>query len=210
MCPLTSVRCGDNSNVTPLRWHGEGHGFDSCGPTLNRQPPRGSFASWVMVDWWRCGRRRRGEQRMSTSVTITGTGCPIPDANRAGPGVLVRTDDLTLQFDVGRSTVQRLAGAHVWVPDLSAVFLTHYHSDHVTGLHDLVLTYWTMDRTDRGRPLPIIAPEGATARFVSTLLDGWVDDIEVRAAHSGRDHRPVDRSRRLPRPRAADGGLAAR
>ena len=128
---------------------------------------------------------------MSTSVTITGSGCPIPDANRAGPGALVRTAGLTLQFDVGRSTVQRLAGADVWIPDLTAVFLTHYHSDHVTGLHDLVLTYWTMDRLDRGRPLPIIAPQGPTANFVATLLDGWVDDIEVRAAHAGRVHRPA-------------------
>jgi len=128
---------------------------------------------------------------MSTSVTITGTGCPIPDGNRAGPGALVRHDDLILQFDAGRSTVQRLAGADVWIPDLSAVFLTHYHSDHVTGLYDIVLTYWTMDRTDSVPPLPVIAPEGATAQFASTLLDGWHDDIEVRAAHARRNNRPA-------------------
>jgi len=125
---------------------------------------------------------------MSTSVTITGTGCPIPDANRAGPGVLVRYDDLTLQFDAGRSTVQRLAGADVWVPDLSAVFVTHHHSDHVFGLADLVLTHWIMDRDDSGAPLPIIAPEGDSAAYVRTLLDGWEADIEVRLDHSPRDN----------------------
>lgn len=127
---------------------------------------------------------------MSTSVTITGTGCPIPDANRAGPGALVRHDDLTLQFDVGRSTVQRLAGANVWIPDLSAVFLTHHHSDHLTGLSDLILTYWTMDRTDNSPPLPVIAPSGPASKFASTVLDGWEDDIEVRSNHSGRPSRP--------------------
>lgn len=128
---------------------------------------------------------------MSTSVTITGTGCPIPDADRAGPGALVRHDDLTLQFDTGRSTVQRLAGADVWVPDLTAVFLTHYHSDHVVGLHDVVLTRWVMDRTDAAPPLPVIAPAGATSAFVESLLDGWNDDVEVRAGHAGRSSRPT-------------------
>lgn len=127
---------------------------------------------------------------MSTSVTITGTGCPIPDANRAGPGALVRYDDLTLQFDVGRGTVQRLAGANVWIPELSAVFVTHHHSDHVVGLTDVVLTHWIMDRTDARPPLPIVAPLGPSADYVKTLLDGWDDDIEVRAAHAGRETRP--------------------
>ncbi len=127
---------------------------------------------------------------MSTSVTITGTGCPIPDADRAGPGVLVRYDDLTLQFDAGRSTVQRLAGANVWVPDLGAVFITHHHSDHLTGLADVVLTHWVMDRADRPTQLPIVVPEGPASAFVSTLLDGWIDDIDVRQSHSGRQTRP--------------------
>ena len=128
---------------------------------------------------------------MATSVTITGTGCPIPDAERAGPGVLVRCDEMTLQFDVGRSTVQRLAGAQVWVPDLSAVFITHHHSDHLTGLIDLLLTRWIMDRTDRTCALPVIAPSGPSANCVSGILDGWEDDIEVRAAHAGRSSRPA-------------------
>jgi ribonuclease Z len=131
---------------------------------------------------------------MSTSITITGTGCPIPDPDRAGPGALVRyadgRDELALQFDAGRSTVPRLAGADVWIPGLTAVFVTHHHSDHLTGLADLVLTRWVMDRTDSAPPLPIVAPEGPSATFVARVLDGWEADIEVRAAHTGRPTRP--------------------
>jgi len=133
---------------------------------------------------------------VSTSVTITGTGCPIPDANRAGPGALVRYDDgsgsvMSLQFDVGRSTVPRLTGAGVWIPELTAAFITHHHSDHVSGLADLVLTQWIMDRSDSRPPMPIIAPAGPSADYVANLLDGWDDDIEVRAAHTGRATRPA-------------------
>lgn len=128
---------------------------------------------------------------MSTSVTITGTGTPIPDPDRAGPGALVRRGDVSLQFDAGRSTVQRLAGADLWIPDLTAVFLTHYHSDHVTGLADIVLTHWIMDREARGYPLPIIAPRGATSNYVETMLNGWDPDITVRAEHAGRTTKPA-------------------
>lgn len=128
---------------------------------------------------------------MSTSLTITGTGCPIPDADRAGPGAMVRHDDLVLQFDTGRSTVQRMAGVGVGPTELSAIFLTHYHSDHVSGLSDVVLSYWIMDRTYNAPPLPIIAPTGATADYVSGLLDTWENDIEVRATHAGREVLPT-------------------
>ena len=128
---------------------------------------------------------------MATSVTITGSGCPIPDPDRAGPGALVRYDDMTMQFDVGRSTVQRLTATDTWIPDLTAVFITHHHSDHLTGLADLVLTYWTMDRTDNRPALPIVAPDAEAGRYISTVLDGWGDDIAVRAMHARRETRPA-------------------
>jgi len=109
---------------------------------------------------------------------------------------MVRYDDgsgipLTLQFDAGRGTVMRLAGANVWVPDLGAVFVTHHHSDHLTGLIDVLMTYWIMDRADRQRPLPIVAPSGPACDHLSTLVDGWDDDIAVRRAHNGRDSTPT-------------------
>lgn len=128
---------------------------------------------------------------MATSITITGSGCPIPDSERAGPGALVRCGDIALQFDAGRGTVMRMAGAQIWVPDLDAVFITHHHSDHLTGLSDLVLTHWVMDRTDSSRALPIIAVEGPASRHLESLLNNWQEDIDVRSAHSGRTSRPA-------------------
>lgn len=134
---------------------------------------------------------------MTTDVTITGVGCPIPSATNAGPGVLVRYrsgedgPQTCLQFDAGRSTVMRLTGAGCSLRDLDAVFLTHHHSDHCTGLQDLVLSRWVMARQGDLVPLPIVCPEGPAQTFAERMLDAWADDLEVRKAHTGRTDDPA-------------------
>jgi len=120
-------------------------------------------------------------------VVLTGTGVPIPDPERAGAGTLVDIDGVRLQVDAGRGTVMRLAGSMTPLTDLDAVLLTHHHSDHLTGLADLVLTRWV-----GGAPTTtIVAPEGPTSRFAAGLLDQWEDDIAVRIGHVGHGGRPV-------------------
>ena len=126
-----------------------------------------------------------------TEIVLTGTGYPRPNPDRAGPGVLVRRGDCVLQFDAGRATTLRLAALGVSCRDLSALFVTHHHSDHLVDLPDVVLTRWTVRDTDKpDRPLPIVVPEGPASRFVERLLEAWREDIDVRVAQSGRGTRP--------------------
>lgn len=129
---------------------------------------------------------------MATTVTITGTGNPGPSPDRAGPGVLIRHDGLALQFDAGRATTMRLVAAGVRPPDLDVLFVTHHHSDHLTGLADLVLTRWILDSASRAGPLPIVVPAGPAARFAEALLDIWQEDIEVRTVQHPRPLPRVD------------------
>jgi len=128
---------------------------------------------------------------VTTEVIITGTGCPVPDADRAGPGVLVRYGETTLQFDAGRATVNRLTAAEVWLPNLSALFVTHHHSDHLTGLQDVVMTRWIMDREDRSTAIPIVAPAGPACGYVEDMLLPWRHDLAVRKEHTGRTRDPA-------------------
>lgn len=127
-------------------------------------------------------------------VVLTGTGVPHPAPGRAGAGVLVKYREgdraVNLQFDTGRSTVLRLSEAGVVPPKLSAVFLTHLHSDHVVDLADVVITHWVQQQLHRSGSLTIVAPEGPTADFARHVLDGFDDDVHIRMEHTGAP-RPI-------------------
>lgn len=120
---------------------------------------------------------------MTTHVTLTGTGVPHPSPGRAGPGALVRYGDIALQFDAGRATVLRLAEAGCEPHALTALFVTHTHSDHLTGLADVVMTRWITGLLHPAPPLPIVAVAGSAASFVDRMLEPYEDDIAIRMEH---------------------------
>jgi len=122
---------------------------------------------------------------VTTDVILTGTGVPHPRPGRAGAGVLVRHGDVALQFDAGRATVTRLTEAGTPPHALSAVFLTHVHSDHVVGLPDVAMTRWIQQQLGRTGPLVVVAPEGMAARFVRRMLEPYDDDLALRTEHVG-------------------------
>lgn len=129
---------------------------------------------------------------MTTEVVLTGTGVPHPRPGRAGAGTLVRCGDVALQFDAGRSTVMRLVEAGTELHALTAVFVTHVHSDHVVGLADVAMTRWVQRQLVPSGPLVVVAPEGGPARFVRRMLDPYDDDLALRTEHVGADPLEVD------------------
>jgi ribonuclease Z len=121
---------------------------------------------------------------VTTTVTLTGTGVPHAVPGRAGAGVLVRHGSTALQFDAGRGTVLRMIEAGLSPTDLTALFVTHYHSDHVVDLPDVVLTRWVQENLHKAGPLPIITPNGSARRFAERMMDAFDDDIHVRREHT--------------------------
>ena len=87
---------------------------------------------------------------------VRATGSPIPDPNRAGPSTLVRAGGQLFLVDCGRGVLQRAAAVGVGASGLSALLLTHLHSDHIAELGDLLITRWITTFTPDPAPLPII------------------------------------------------------
>lgn len=115
-------------------------------------------------------------------ITLLGTGSPIPDPNRAGPSTLVRAGGQVFLVDCGRGVLQRSAAVGVGAAGLSALLLTHLHSDHIAELGDLLITRWISTFDPDPAPLPIIGPPG-TAETVDAMLNAFSRDIGYRLAH---------------------------
>lgn len=113
-------------------------------------------------------------------IVLLGTGSPIPDPQRAGPATLVQAGGDNILFDCGRGALMRLAAAGVMPPAISAVVLTHMHSDHITDLNDVITTHWVMN--PRPAELKIFGPVGTT-KLVEATLAMLAPDIGYRLEH---------------------------
>ena len=117
------------------------------------------------------------------AITLLGTGGPIPSPDRAGPATLISTGDEHHLVDAGRGVLMRLAALGLGAPDLSAVLLTHLHSDHITDLNDVITSRWVMTLPPTpSTPLTIVGPVGTRA-VVDHIVASLEPDIGYRIAH---------------------------
>jgi ribonuclease Z len=113
-------------------------------------------------------------------VTLLGTGTPIPSPDRFGPSTLVEAGDQKLLVDAGRGATIRLRQLGVPMGQIDVLFLTHYHSDHTSGVPDLWLTGWLSSHyARRTRPMRVIGPVGAKT-LMSKLAEAYAADIKIR------------------------------
>ena len=114
-------------------------------------------------------------------VTLLGTGAPPPVLDRFGPSTLVEVGTEKFIFDAGRGGMQRLHQLQIPFADITGVFLTHHHSDHVVGFTVLWLTGWIgRPWGNRKAPLRVWGPEG-TQQMMEHLPKAFHVDIRVRS-----------------------------
>lgn len=115
-------------------------------------------------------------------VTLLGTGVPIPSPVRFGPSTLVEAGDQKLLIDAGRGATIRLFQLNVPIGRIDALLLTHYHSDHTSGIPDVWLTGWLESHFGtRKTPFRVIGPTGAKT-LMDNLERAYALDIKIRIA----------------------------
>ncbi len=134
-------------------------------------------------------------------VGLCGSGSPMPDPTRAGPCTVILAGRRLFVVDVGAGAQKNLALMNLPPADVAGVFLTHFHSDHIDGLGELMLQRWASGANTA--PLPIYGPTG-----VDTVVAGFEAayglDRGYRIAHHGPAVVPPTGFGGAPHPFAAD------
>ena len=111
-------------------------------------------------------------------VILLGTaGGPTTHPQRLGISTLVLAGPEKLLFDCGRSVTTGMARLAINPADVTNLFLTHLHSDHIVSLPELYLFPWASQ--GRSRPLRVWGPDG-TRSMVRHLQDAFSFDVHVR------------------------------
>lgn len=135
-------------------------------------------------------------------VLALGVGTPTPSPASWGSSFFVSVAGRNMLFDCGPGATTKMVQAGTMPTDISDLFLTHLHFDHVVDVPALLLSRW-----DQGAglipPLEVYGPQ-PTARFISDIIgpDGlFRDDINARISHPVSQRIHQNRGGSLPRPR---------
>jgi len=138
------------------------------------------------------------ERAMSTSlldtlpdgldVVLCGAGGPLPDPKRSGACVAVIAGDNLVVVDAGTGGARNMNPLGLPIGRLSAVFLTHFHSDHIDGLGEMATLRWAGGANTE--PLPVYGPEGVED-VVAGFNQAYAQDAVYRHAHHGDSVAPL-------------------
>jgi ribonuclease BN (tRNA processing enzyme) len=126
-------------------------------------------------------------------ITILGSGTCVPSLARSSCALLVQISGQNLLFDLGPGTMRRLLEAGVDIHDISHVFLSHFHPDHIGELVSFLFANKYPDENQRKIPLTICGGTGFRTFFdqLKSIYKEWIDLsgnlnlLEFKAA--GRD-----------------------
>ncbi len=121
-------------------------------------------------------------------VALCGAGGPLPDPKRSGACVAVVAGGKIFVVDAGTNGARNLNAMRFPIGEVSRVFLTHFHSDHIDGLGELATLRWvSAGHTDK---LIVIGPAGVK-RVTDGFNDAYSQDSVYRHDHHGESVAPL-------------------
>jgi ribonuclease Z len=121
-------------------------------------------------------------------IGLCGAGSPFPDEQRSGPCTLVIAGRHMFVFDAGDASARNINRMGFNAGNIEAIFLTHFHSDHIDGLGELMLQRWGL--VGNANPVPIYGPTGVEA-VVAGFKQAYDKDHLYRVQHHGESILPA-------------------
>lgn len=115
-------------------------------------------------------------------IALCGTGSPLPNPTRAGPCNVVIAGRHMFIVDAGEGAARNIAQMGLPMARVEAVFLTHFHSDHIDGMGPVMLMRWT--GASATAPLPVYGPTGVD-RVIAGFDAAYAIDNGYRTGHHG-------------------------
>lgn len=112
-------------------------------------------------------------------VVMCGTGSPLADATRASACVAVVAAGEVILIDTGPGSWRQVALNKLPAQNVSAVLLTHFHSDHIGDLGETITQSWI---AGRAKPLEVYGPPGVE-KVVAGFAQAYSLDVDYRVVH---------------------------
>ena len=113
------------------------------------------------------------------TVVLIGTGIPLANPERGSAATLILAGKHAVLVDTGRGSMVGLT--ETGRDDVSFILFTHYHSDHIAELGEVLVNRGIAGATE---PVPVIGPKG-----VESVVDGfraaYALEDSYRVAHHG-------------------------
>jgi ribonuclease BN (tRNA processing enzyme) len=109
-------------------------------------------------------------------ITILGSGTATPSLERNASGIAIECSESLLLVDMGPGTLRRMCEAGVDAKLVDAIFITHFHPDHVSDLIPFLFASNYAFGPARPTPFHLVGPEGLEQmyqQFVG-IYDGWI------------------------------------
>jgi len=117
---------------------------------------------------------------MNLEAFVLGSGGMMPLPHRHLTSVLLRREGELFLFDGGEGTQVSIRRLNLRWKKITAIFVSHMHADHVTGLPGILML---SSQVDRDEPLTIVGPRGIADYIESSRrsLDMYINyEIVVR------------------------------